>query len=125
MKVDVERLEAFLAVLPDGTPGAFEFRHESWTDPEVQGLLEGRGMALVCADDEDHEDDAPLVETAPWGYVRLRRPDYTDEDLERWAARLRSTGWDRTFVFFKHEDEGAGPRLAARFREAFQARESG
>jgi uncharacterized protein YecE (DUF72 family) len=122
MKVDVGRLEQFLTVLPDGTPGAFEFRHESWTDPAVRTLLEGRRMALVCADTEDEEGDAPLVETAPWGYVRLRRPDYTDADLERWAERLRDTGWERAFAFFKHEDEGAGPRLAARFRDVFLAR---
>lgn len=122
MKVDVGRLEHFLTVLPEGTPGAFEFRHESWADPAVRALLEDRRMALVCADTEDEEADAPLVETAPWGYVRLRRPDYTDEDLERWAERLRGAAWERVFVFFKHEDEGAGPRLAARFRDVFLAR---
>jgi hypothetical protein len=26
-------------------------------------------------------------------------------------------GWERAYVFFKHEDEGAGPKLAGRFRE--------
>ena len=57
--------------------------------------------------------------TANWGYLRLRREDYDDAALERWVARLRETQWSHAFVFFKHEDAGAGPRLAARFREMF------
>jgi hypothetical protein len=34
---------------------------------------------------------------------------------------VRAQAWDEAYVFFKHEDEGAGPRLAARFRELFGA----
>jgi len=115
LKVDVPRLEAFLGMLPQGTPGAFEFRHESWKDDAVYAALRARGMAWVCADTDDSESDEPLVSTAEWGYLRLRRPDYGDDDLARWVGRVEATGWDRAFVFFKHEDEGAGPKLAARF----------
>ncbi|PWG68532.1 DUF72 domain-containing protein, partial [Enterococcus hirae] len=72
---------------------------------------------LVCADTEEGEEDEPLVSTADWGYLRLRRPDYTDQDLQRWSEGVAEQGWRRAFIFFKHEDEGAGPKLAARFRE--------
>ena len=119
-KKDLERLEGFLDMLPAGTPAAFEFRHPSWTDEEVHEALRQREMALVCADTDDDDDDEPIVETADWGYLRLRRPDYSDEDLARWAEGVRSTGWTGAMVFFKHEDEGAGPRMAARFRELFE-----
>ena len=119
-RVDLDRLRAYLDFLPDGTPGAFEFRHGSWKDDEVHDLLRARGMALVCADTEESDDDEPLVSTAEWGYLRLRRPDYTDDDLTRWATRIRGEKWRRVMVFFKHEDEGAGPRMAARFRELFE-----
>ena len=27
------------------------------------------------------------------------------------------TAWDEAYVFYKHEDEGAAPKMAARFRE--------
>ena len=121
LKADVPRLESFLSVLPAGTPGAFEFRHESWQDDAVYEALRAREMAWVCADTDASGDDAPVVSTAPWGYLRLRRPDYEEGDLERWARRLEGTGWERAFVFFKHEDEGAGPRLAARFRSLADA----
>ena len=117
LKVDLDRLQGFLAMLPEGTPGAFEFRHESWRIEEVHDLLRSQGMALVCADTEDSSADEPIVPTADWGYLRLRRPGYEDKDLERWSKYLAGAGWQRAYVFFKHEDAGAGPRMAARFRE--------
>ena len=116
-KKDVERFSEFLGMLPEGTPAAWEFRHESWFDDEVYDLLRGRGMALVCADTEEPEDDEPIVNTASWRYLRLRRATYDDGDLERWAQSVAAQGWDRAFVFFKHEDAGAGPKMAARFAE--------
>jgi uncharacterized protein YecE (DUF72 family) len=116
LKKDAPRLANFLEILPEGTRAAFEFRHETWKDEEVYEALRERDMAFVGADTEDSEDEAP-VSTASWGYLRLRRPDYEDADLARWAERIASLEWQRAFVFFKHEDEGAGPRLAARFSE--------
>lgn len=120
LKKDVSRLEDFLEILPPGTPAAFEFRHESWNDEEVYELLRGRGMPLVCADTDEGEEDEAIVETGSWGYLRLRRPGYGADDLSRWADRIRGTSWDKAFVFFKHEDEGAGPRMAHEFRDAFE-----
>ena len=54
---------------------------------------------------------------ATWGYLRLRRSDYTDADLAQWLERIRSQKWKRAFVFFKHEDEAKGPEAAMRFQE--------
>jgi uncharacterized protein YecE (DUF72 family) len=119
LKKDVDRLAGFLEMLPEGTRAAFEFRHESWKDDEVHTLLRDRGMALVCADTDDAEDDEPIVETSSWGYLRLRRPGYDSADLSRWVEHVKGTGWERAFVFFKHEDDGAGPRMAEEFRTLF------
>jgi uncharacterized protein YecE (DUF72 family) len=110
---DLERLRSFLASVPEGRRVALEFRHESWSDEAVTEALRARGAALCLA---DVEDGAPqeITATARWGYLRLRRPDYTDEDLASWAARIRAQPWDEAFVFFKHEDEARGPEMAAR-----------
>ncbi|MEZ5333421.1 MAG: DUF72 domain-containing protein [Thermoanaerobaculia bacterium] len=116
LAADLERLRTFLAELPADLPAAFEFRHPSWFDAAVLDALRERGCPLCVADTEEGED-APLEATADWGYLRLRRPDYDDEALAAWARRLGGLGWKRAFVFFKHEDEGAGPRMAARFLE--------
>jgi uncharacterized protein YecE (DUF72 family) len=115
LKADVDRLRAFLGTLPPALPVAFEFRHESWGDPEVVETLRAHGAALCCADTDEDEEDEPIVATAAHGYLRLRRPGYDDEDLERWARRVLAQPWERAFVFFKHEDEGAGPLMAQRF----------
>ncbi len=115
LRADLGLLENFLELLPAGTPAAFEFRHPSWFDHRVKALLKKRNAALCIADTESGNSE--IISTADWGYLRLRRSDYTDEDLEAWAARLGGQDWDRAFVFFKHEDEGAGPRLAGRLLE--------
>jgi uncharacterized protein YecE (DUF72 family) len=113
-KKDVDALRDFLPRLGLAR-AAFEFRHESWIDDEVHGTLRAHGAALCLADTEEAEP--PLVATARWGYLRLRRPDYDDASLATWAQRVRAQPWDEAFVFFKHEDEGKGPALARRFLE--------
>jgi uncharacterized protein YecE (DUF72 family) len=105
LKKDAPRLRAFLDLLPSERPVAFEFRHESWRDDEVYAALHARNAALVCADTEESgESGAPIVPTADWGYLRLRRCDYDDQALRPWAERIRAQPWQRAFVFFKHED---------------------
>ena len=61
--------------------------------------------------------DVPFAATADWGYVRLRRPDYTTAKLKAWLKRMRDQDWGDAFVFFKHEDDGTGQKFAARFLE--------
>ena len=114
LKKDLPRLETFLTLLPQGTPAAFEFRHPSWFDDDVLALLRSQNRPLVVSD----TDDLPTThidKTANWGYLRLRRVNYSEENLVEWAARIRDQNWKETFLFFKHEDAGTGPRLAAQF----------
>jgi uncharacterized protein YecE (DUF72 family) len=113
---DVPRLRDFLALVPKGTRVAFEFRHASWFDDEVFGLLRARNAAL-CVADADDDLEVPFVATADWGYLRLRRPDYDSATLALWAKRMQSQNWQDAFVFFKHEDAGTGPRFAASLLE--------
>jgi uncharacterized protein YecE (DUF72 family) len=113
LKKDLPRLEAFLAVLPEGARAAFEFRHASWFEDDVFEALRARGAALCIAEDEDLA--TPLVATSRWGYLRLRRQDYDDAAVAAWAEKVRAQAWDEAYVFFKHEDAGSGPRLAAEF----------
>jgi uncharacterized protein YecE (DUF72 family) len=58
-----------------------------------------------------------LPSSADWGYVRLRREDYSDKELEEWIEKLKSQAWDETYVFFKHEETASGPKYASRFLE--------
>ncbi|HVX94774.1 MAG TPA: DUF72 domain-containing protein [Polyangia bacterium] len=114
MKKDVPRLQAFVAALPPDLRAAVEFRHESWFAPDVYEALRARDVALCLAESE--ELATPIEETSSWGYLRLRRQDYDDAALAAWAERLKARQWADAFVFFKHEDEGVGPKLAAKLR---------
>jgi uncharacterized protein YecE (DUF72 family) len=102
MKKDLPRLNAFLALLPQGHCAAFEFRNETWFDDEVYAALKGANAALVLSEREDNAPP-PLVETTSWGYVRLRLETYTDADLAQWAKKLAGTKWSEAFVYFMHE----------------------
>lgn len=107
---DLPRFKDFLATLPAGCRAAFEFRHESWFDDEVFAALRERHLALCVTEDEKLA--TPLVATTDWGYLRLRRKDYAEEDLRRWGAQVAMQPWAEAYVFFKHEEEGKGPMLA-------------
>ncbi len=113
-RADAALLKEFLSLLPpDGRP-AFEFRSPTWHTDEVLGLLADK-LCSLCIADTDEQAVEQIKSTADWGYLRLRRSDYNDADLSRWAERILSQQWERAFVFFKHEDDAKGPELAMRF----------
>ena len=119
-KKDLPRLEAFLAGVPRPAQVAFEFRNKSWFDDEVFDTLRKHKVALVVSDTGE-EPVAPLLPTTDWGYLRLRREEFDDQSLGEWAERIREQPWTDAFVFVKHEEEGKGPKFAARLKELYQA----
>lgn len=112
LRKDVPRLEDFLHQMPPEYRVAFEFRNPTWFGDDVFDCLSRFNAALCCCDHDDRE--TPFVATASFGYMRMRRPDYPQEELDRWAQRLieSSSKWNETFVYFKHEANGRGPELA-------------
>jgi uncharacterized protein YecE (DUF72 family) len=113
-KKDADRLRAFLGLLPNKTRVAFEFRHESWLDDEIREVLSAKNCALVVSD-TDEKPLSEIITTAAWGYLRLRRTNYEEKDLVEWMKRVQNEKWSDAFIFFKHEDEGIGPKLASKF----------
>jgi uncharacterized protein YecE (DUF72 family) len=110
-------LKDFLDLIPPNKLCAFEFRSPSWLDDGTYELLREKKCSL-CVADADDDPAEEIVNTASWGYLRLRRSDYTDADLSTWADKILAQRWERAFVFFKHEGEGAkGPLQAVRFQE--------
>jgi len=117
---DPNVLENFLALLPQEICCAFEFRNSSWLTDDTRNLL-ARNKRILCITDTDEHPAAAIVRTAPWGYLRLRRGDYTDADLSSWRDQISAQKWNAVFVFFKHEDRAKGPELAMRFRKIAEA----
>jgi len=115
-KKDTDVLSSFLRELPS-MRAAFEFRHESWFDDEIFDVLRSRNVALCIADTDALA--TPNKITAGYGYLRLRREDYTEEDVKRWSDFVceQKANWTDAFVYFKHEERGIGPKLARQMIE--------
>ncbi len=120
-RADRSALEDFLTLIPDAAACAFEFRSPSWLDAGMPDLLRGKGCSM-CIADTDENPAQDIISTAKWGYLRLRRSDYTDADLLHWVERILSQKWERAFVYFKHEDEAKGAELAMRFQQIIDSR---
>jgi uncharacterized protein YecE (DUF72 family) len=113
-KKDVPRLEAFFNYVGGRAAIVLQLQHESWYDEEVYDCLRAHSAALCSTDDEGPARDR-VVATTSWGFVRLREERYTEARLKKWIKKLQDQDWDEAYVFFKHEDVGAGPMLARRF----------
>jgi uncharacterized protein YecE (DUF72 family) len=105
--VQQSRDDAFLAKLLDSLDPALrwalDFRHESWAGAET-------GSAAIVNG---------LDGAAPFRYLRLREPPYSDEALRKWAERIRPLLAEgvEIYAYFKHEDQPTAPAYAARLLE--------
>ncbi len=112
---DAGVLREFFATLPKTARAAFEFRHPSWFDDEVFGILSEHGAALCGGDSDDGDRSPPFVATAKFGYLRLRAPSYDAASLGTWSERILAQPFDEAYVYLKHE--ALGPAYAG-FLEA-------
>lgn len=118
LKADSETLKQFVRLLPPNDRFAFEFRHESWFSEEIFDILRDHNTALCLAESEDRE--TPEVLTADFVYFRLRKPEYSENELEQIAqktASFRARGLN-VYALFKHEDTPAGALCAEKLLSA-------
>lgn len=109
LKKDLARLETFLASIDPVEQLVFEFGSQTWMDEEVYAMLRTRGASVCLVDDEKRPFQ--WVQTAPFGYIRLRQVDYSEAALKTFWETAKGVGWESLWVFFKHEDAGTGPRF--------------
>lgn len=116
LEYDGSLLEEFLGLIPSDVRAAIEFRHPSWR--AAWDALASRGIARCVADTDDEPADNTELSWLPFGYLRLRRTDYSEPELALWASRLREAldGGADVYCYFKHEDSAAGPRMAEELR---------
>jgi uncharacterized protein YecE (DUF72 family) len=114
LKCDVERLKNFVRCLPPRYRYTFEFRHESWFAEPVFAALRDGNAGLCLAESEERE--TPEVITADFVYYRLRKPEYSEDEVDQLSSaiwRHRERGMD-AYALFKHEDTPAGAFCAER-----------
>ena len=108
LKCDLGLLGSYLELLPGDLRYAFEFRNPTWLVEETYALLRSRNVSLCVAESEKLE--VPEVITADFVYYRLRKPEYTAEDLASIGGRCRevlASGRD-LYLMFKHEENASG-----------------
>ena len=118
---DRSLIESFVGYLPPAPRAAMEFRHASWV--EARDLLLEQGVAWCVAETDENDPGPDDLSWDPFGFLRLRKTEYSDEELGGWADRIRpvlEAGRD-VYCYFKHEDDGASPRMADRLRALLEA----
>jgi uncharacterized protein YecE (DUF72 family) len=108
LKMDQERLAAFVRLLPKSDRFAVEFRHESWFCEPVFSVLREHNVALCLAESEDRE--TPEVVTSEFVYYRLRKAEYSEVEIVKIADKIAAHLKEGRSVYalFKHEDTPAG-----------------
>jgi len=117
LKAWADRLAALLAEWPRDLPLTVEFQDPSWHVDEVFAQLGEAGAAICATEMPEDSEPPPLRRSGPFLYLRLRRHDYSPDELAAWAARISpfvADGLD-AFVFFRHDDVGRGAELALEF----------
>ena len=123
LEYDAELLEEFLAILPsDGPSYAMEFRHDSWNASRER--LREAGVGWCVAETDENDPKPEDLSWEPVGYLRLRKTEYTDDELTVWAERIGSAlAADATiYCYFKHEDLGASPQMAKRLEDILRSK---
>jgi uncharacterized protein YecE (DUF72 family) len=111
---DDGKLAALLAAWPSDLPLTMEFQDPSWHVDETFAALAGVGAALCATELPEDEEPPTIRRTGAFLYLRLRRLDYADAELDEWAARLEPflSAGDDVYAFFRHDEVGRGPELA-------------
>ena len=114
-----ERLAGLLSAWPADLPLAMEFQDASWHVDEVFDALRTSGAALVTTELAEDHGPPTIRRTGPFLYLRLRRHDYTSDELATWLERLEpfvADGLD-AYVYFRHDEVGRGAELALELAE--------
>jgi len=110
-KVNVERLEEFLSLLPREHRYTFELRNQTWMTDEVLDVLRKYNAAFCIYELAGYH--SPIELTADWTYIRLHGPtqfkyqgSYSDAQLSAWAERIKT--WSKKlkaiYVYFDNDD---------------------
>jgi uncharacterized protein YecE (DUF72 family) len=109
---NAEALEAFTSAYAKKARLAFEFRHISWMDAEIYTILRNHNCAWGVVEAEDREAIREI--TADFVYMRLRKGDYTREELQAWGDWIKAQSVE-VYCYLKHDEKA--PVLAKQLME--------
>ena len=121
-----EKLERILNQLDPGFKNVLEFRHESWWREEVYEELEKRNIAFCSVSSSKLPEE--LVQTANFLYVRFHgrkgghRYDYSEEELKRWAKKLKGVPAKEVYAYFNNDYNAYAPHNCLKLTELLEVR---
>jgi uncharacterized protein YecE (DUF72 family) len=109
LKINLERLEQFLQLVPKDVANVFEFREKSWYVPETFELLDRYGASFCVHDMTGSASDRVAV--GPIAYVRFHGGEgkywgrYSDEGLLSWGDWMveQARGGRTVWVYFNND----------------------
>jgi uncharacterized protein YecE (DUF72 family) len=121
-RINLERLQELLTILPGIYRYAFEFRETSWINEQVLETLQRYKSAFCIYDIAGYH--SPLHVTADFAYVRLHGPggkyqgSYSDAALEQWAEWIaeQSAKLRAIYFYFDNDQAGYAPQNALTLR---------
>lgn len=122
------RLRAIVSQLEPHRRNVVEFRHASWWNESVYAAFKEAGI-IFCSCSGPRLPDT-LVKTADEIYVRFHgvtrwyRHNYSDAELDIWAARITASGTKRVWVYFNNDNDCHAISNARTLRRLLRRRES-
>jgi len=111
MKINLERLETFLKILPNDVTSVFEFREKSWYTEQVLELLDRHGAGFVSHDMKGLA--SPRWASGKAAYVRFHGAGgkywgrYSDEALLEWTDWIVDQSKERSvWCYFNNDIHG-------------------
>lgn len=112
-RINLERLESFLALLPPDVTSVFEFRDTSWYTPETLALLDRHGASFCVHDMAGSATER--IAAGPVAYLRFHGAGgkywgrYPDEALLSWAGWMagQARAGRPVWAYFNNDIGGA------------------
>jgi uncharacterized protein YecE (DUF72 family) len=105
---DFELLKRIIEQLDLRRNNIIEFRHKSWFDEEVYGILRKNSIGFCSVSAPDLPRD--LVATSRNAYVRFHGTSdksymhlYSNEELKAWSERIQKLKADKVFCYFNND----------------------
>ena len=112
-RVNIERLQNLLAILPRDLRYTFEFRELSWITEQVNETLRRFNAAFCIYELTGYQ--SPLTVTADFAYVRLHGPEsskyqgsYSAGRLQNWARQIEQWAKELNAVYMYFDNDQAG-----------------
>jgi uncharacterized protein YecE (DUF72 family) len=123
VKKDLGFLEKIIEQLDLRRNNILEFRHESWFDSEVYGIMRKNGLSFCSVSAPNLPQD--LVATSQNAYVRFHGKNeswythlYSQEEMQDWAKRIRKLEVNRVFCYFNNDYQANAVTNCLQLKEA-------